>query len=191
MKRDDRELREEKDKNSDTSSEEDSKKNYPEADEINASNQPKEDQPQEEQPYDFVDDSEYENVEEYATESVDSVVSEESSYEQSAASSSAAPQAGLPASGFYRSDDGSVTMDIMDNGVIYYNSADLVRYEGWYTYDGANSGYSDQGGIYNLHVHFNSPSGELKMELQIDTEVSGLQVFSGPGNYGSGWLWLG
>lgn len=145
--------------------------------------------------YDSAKDIEYESAEEYTEEEL--LVMEEAGYGQpssadsSNAKSTASPQAGLPAEGFYRSDDGLVKMDIMDNGVIYYYDADSMKYEGWYTYDGGGSGYADQGGIYNLHVHFGTPNGELRMELQIDTEVSGLQVISGPGNYGNGWLWLG
>ncbi len=100
------------------------------------------------------------------------------------------PQAGLPAAGFYRSDDGSVTMDIMDDGLIAYISADSMKYEGWYTYDTEYSGYTDQGSLYYIHVHFGSPSGELTMELIIDTEVCGVNILSGPGKYGDGWLWL-
>lgn len=145
--------------------------------------------------YDSAKDIEYESAEEYTEDEL--LVMEEAGYGQpssadsSNAKSTASPQAGLPAEGFYRSDDGLVKMDIMDNGVIYYYDADSMKYEGWYTYDGGGSGYADQGGIYNLHVHFGTPNGELRMELQIDTEVSGLQVISGPGNYGNGWLWLG
>ena len=107
------------------------------------------------------------------------------------ATPSGSPQSGLPAAGFFRSDDGTVKMDIMDDGLIQYYSADSVKYEGWYTYDTEYSGYTDQGNVYYIHAHFNTPSGEEKMEMYIDTEYWGLFVLSGPGNYGTGELWLG
>lgn len=156
-----------------------------EADSFHASNISQEEVYESEEYYDYVDAEEYEP--EYVVEEAGNTQSSDSSSKNSARS----PKAGLPAAGFYRSDDGTVKMDIMEDGLIYYYSADSMKYEGWYTYDSEGSGYSDQGGIYNLHIHYGTPDGELKMEVQIDTEVSGLQVLSGPGDYGSGWLWLG
>lgn len=168
---------------------------FVEVEEFTPSNRPHEEKSYDD-PYSGSNDASYDSAEEYTVEeyAVEAAALDEAGgYEQPSDSGNnytAKPQAGLPAEGLYKSDDGTVVMDIMDNGVIYYNSADLTRYEGWYTYDGGGSGYSDQGGVYNLHVHFVGPDGEERMELQIDTEISGLQVISGPGDYGSGWLWL-